>query len=134
MPMGALDSSTTFEEMIQVQMEWYTLSKERGLIHVATKIIVDNVLLYGCTSKKLLEYFRTVLDVLKHHLATLKLKKCKWFQDRREFVGTDIAAGVTQPAHVKLEQPNTWGELRMLIGFLGFYSQFLPLYDLEIRP
>ena len=45
-------------------------------------IIVDDVLLYGRTAGHCLEYFRTVLDVLKHHHATLKLKKCKWFQDR----------------------------------------------------
>ena len=56
MPMGALNSSTTFEEMIQVQMEWYTLSKERGLIHAATKIIVDN-------TRKLLKSYHVTLII-----------------------------------------------------------------------
>ena len=52
----------------------------------------------------------------------------------------DVAAGGTQPTQSKnqifskLDQPNPWGDLRMLIGIFGFYSQFLPLYDLDIRP
>ena len=121
-------------------MEWDTLAKEHVLKNVASKIIVDDVLLYGRTSRQLLDYFRTVLDVLKHHRATLKLKKGKWFQDRCEFVGMDVAADGTQPAQskneafAKIEQPNTWGDLHMLIGLFGFYSQFFPLHDLEIRP
>ena len=43
----------------------------------ASKIIVDDVLLYGRTSENLLDYFRTVLDALKHHYTTLKIKKAQ---------------------------------------------------------
>ena len=94
-------------------MEYETLAKERGLKNSASKVIVDNVLLYGRTSNQLLHYFRTVLDVLKQHHTTLKLKKWKWFQDKCECVGMDVAAGVTKPTQFKyeafdnLEQPNT---------------------------
>ena len=121
-------------------MEWDTLAKEHVLKNVASKIIVDDVLLYGRTSRQILDYFRTVLDVLKHHRATLKLKKCKCFQDSCKFVGMDVAEDGTQPAQskneafAKIERPNTWGDLLMLIGLFGFYSQFFPLHDLEIRP
>ena len=103
-------------------------------------IIVDDVLLYGCTAGQLLSYFITVIDVIKHHCATLKLKRCEWFQKRNNFVGMDLEAGGTQPAHSrnedfsKLEQPNKWGDLCILIRLFGLYSQFLPLYELEIRP
>ena len=51
-----------------------------------------------------------------------------------------MAAGRTQPAHskneaiAKIERPNTWGYLRMLIGIFGFYIQFLPIYELDIIP
>ena len=55
--------------------------------NIASKIIIDDVLLYRRTSKQLLDCFITVLDGLKHHHATLKLKKCKWIQDRWEFLG-----------------------------------------------
>ena len=104
------------------------------------KIIVDDVLMYGSTAEHILDYSRTVLNVLKHHCATLKLKKYKWFQDRCKFVGMYVSEGGTQHAQSKnetfskLEQPNTWGDLCMLIGIFGFYIQFLPLYEVDIRP
>ena len=52
----------------------------------------------------------------------------------------DMAEGVTQRAQsqnkafAKIEQSNIWGYLRMLIGVFGFYIQFFPLYELDIRP
>ena len=141
MHMGDLNTAPTFVAMImKIHMEWYTLSKERGLKNVASQIIVDYVLLYGSTAMNILVCFRTVLDVLKRHHSTLKLKKCKWFQGRCEFIGMDVAAGVKQPAQSKneafsnLERPNTWGDLRILIGVFGLYTQFLPLYEIDIRP
>ena len=80
MPMGNRNAVPTFVAMtMNLKNEWDTLAKERGLKNVASNIIVDNVLLYGRTSEQLLAYFTTVLDVLKHQPATLKLKKCKWF-------------------------------------------------------
>ena len=51
-----------------------------------------------------------------------------------------MVEGETQPVQSKsedfskLEQPNTWGDLRMLIGIFGLYSQFLNLYEMDIIP
>ena len=51
-----------------------------------------------------------------------------------------MAADGTQPAQskneafAKLERPNTWEDLRILIGIFGFYSQLLFIYKLDIRP
>ena len=73
--MGDLDEDPkVVATMMKLQMEWYTLAKERGLKNIASEIVVDNVLLCGCTTKHILAYFRTVLDVLKHHHNTLRLK------------------------------------------------------------
>ena len=83
------------------------------------------MLLYRQTEMHPLEYFRTVLGVLKHHRAILKLKKCKWFQEMCEFVGTDVSEGGTQLVHskneafAKLEQLNTRGEFVMIIEYFG---------------
>ena len=114
MPMGDINSGPTFVAMsMKLQMEWDTIAKELDLKNAASKIIVDDALLYGCTAGQLLAYFITVLDVLKHHRATLKLKKCRLFQYRCEFVGMNVEAGGTQPAQsqngafANLEQPNT---------------------------
>ena len=121
MPMGALNTAPIFVAMTtKLKMEWETLAKELGK-KCCIRIIVDDVLLYERTDEQLLDYFSTVLGVLKHHCNTLKLKNCKCFQDGCNFVGMDMEAGGTQPAQSqnkvasKLEQPNTWGDLCMLI-------------------
>ena len=59
---------------MKLQMEWDTLAKEHSLKNIASNIIVDDMLLYELTAEQLLDYFIAVLDVLKHHRATLKLK------------------------------------------------------------
>ena len=34
----------------------------------------------------------------------------------------------------KLEQPNKWEDLRILIEIFGFYNHLLSLYEMEIIP
>ena len=60
---------------------------------------MDYVLLLVLISEKLMEYFITVVDLLKHHCNTSNLNNCKWFQYKYKFVGMDMVAGETQPAH-----------------------------------
>ena len=102
-------------------MECDTLAKGGRLKNVVSKTIVDDVLLYVIIANQLLEYFKTVLNFLKHHHAKLKLKNIKLFQERCKFLGINVAEGETQPAQskneafAKLERPNTWGDLRILI-------------------
>ena len=139
MAMGDLNTSPTFVAMtMKLQIEWYTLDKECVEKNVASKIIVDDVLLYGRTVDQILAYFRKVLYLLKHHRATLKPKNHKWFQDMCKFVDMDVVSVVKQSeqskneAFAKMDQPNKCGGLRMLIGIFGFQIQFLPLYDLYI--
>ena len=104
MHIGPLNSVPTFVAMyMNLQKEWDTLSKEHGLKIVASKIIFDDMLLYGRAAEKLLDYFITVLNILKHHRAILKLKRCKWFQDRFNFVGMDTAELVTKTVQYKRE-------------------------------
>ena len=48
----------------------------------------------------------------------------------------NVAAGVTHTEHskneafFKLEQPNKWVDLLMIIGIFRLYSQLLTLYEL----
>ena len=57
-----------------------------------------------------------------------------------QVIRVDLEEGRTQhtqsknEAFFKIERLNIWGDLCMLIGIFGFYSQFLPLYDMDIRP
>ena len=85
-------------------------------------------------------YFRCFLTVLLKHRTTINLKKCKWFCRRCEFVGVDITPEGNRPAESKyrafeaLQRPQTWHDLRMIVGFFGFYAKYLPLYETRIKP
>ena len=52
----------------------------------------------------------------------------------------NVATGGIQPEHYKteafsnLDKPNKWGDLHMIIGIFVFYSQLLPLYEVDTRP
>lgn len=126
--------------MIELQRKWDELAAKRGITGCGSKVIVDDVLVFGREKEPLLKYFRAVLDVLKHYQATVNLRKCKWFHGWCEFVGVDVGGRGNSPARSKfaafekLERPATWADLRMLIGVFGFYSKHLPLYELCITP
>ena len=95
---------------------------------------------HGRDAEPLLQYSRAILGFLKHHRATINLKKCKWFHKNCEFVGVDIGAHRNSPARSKyaafeqLDQPSTWSNLRMVIRVFGFYRKHLPLYKLRLGP
>ena len=58
--MGDLNANPEFVSMImKLQVEWYILFKECRMKNVASKISVDDVLLYGHTEDQLLAYFKT---------------------------------------------------------------------------
>ena len=141
MPMGALNSAATFCAMMEtLKQEWNKVAAEKQIQHCDTKVIVDDVLIYGRDSDELIRYFGVVVDVIKHHRATLKLKKCKWFGKSCEFVGVDVTSEGNKPAESKLQAfldlpaPRTWHDLRMIIGAFGFYGKWIPNYELVILP
>ena len=66
MPMGELNAYPTFLTTSEnMQKEWDTLDKESDLENIASKIIVDNVFLYGHIEEIIMAYFITVLYILK---------------------------------------------------------------------
>ena len=77
------------------------MAEEHGIERCGSKVIVDNVLVFRRDPDSLLQYFRVVLEVLKHHHATIKLQKCKWFRDQCEFMGVDVKSNGNSPAESK---------------------------------
>ena len=72
--------------------------KKRGKDDPGAKTIIDDVILYAHTVAALLKYFELVLEVLKHYRVTVKLRKCRFVQQKVEFVGVDILAQENSPA------------------------------------
>jgi hypothetical protein len=103
------------------------------------KVIVDGILAYGTTIPILLTYLRCVLTTLQHYSATVKVPNCKWFHSRLCFVGVDVCGNGNLPTKDKhaafwsISQPHTFADLRMLKGMFGFYSRWLPNYEIRIE-
>jgi hypothetical protein len=97
-------------------------------------VIEDDIILFGHTATAILCYFICMVEVLQHHRVTIKLRKTRFFPPRAEFVGVDITKEGNSPAESKyealkgLEQPILYSDLSMLIGFIGFYRNWIPLY------
>jgi hypothetical protein len=69
----------------------------------------------------------------------VKLKKCKWFHSRLCVVVVDVCGNGNLPTKDKhaafwaISQPHTFADLRVLIGMFGFYSRWLPNYEIRIE-
>ena len=92
MPMGSLNADPTFLTMAMKIL--------KIMVHIRKGVqsekhhIKNNCLWYftlWITSEQILEYFRKVLDILKHHRYTINLKRYKWFQHGCNFVDMDVA-------------------------------------------
>ena len=57
-----------------------------------------------------------MLDTLKEHRTTIKLKKCKWFRNRCEFVGVDVRGEGNCPMESKYQAFKELGCPRRWVG------------------
>ena len=105
-----------------------------------SSIIIDDLLLFGKTPMMLLAYFVAALKVFLNHRVSIKLRKTRFLPSRAEFVGLDLLPDGNAPAQSKykaireLGRPILFGDLRMLIGFFGFYAKWIPWYEEKIGP
>jgi hypothetical protein len=104
-------------------------------------VIVDDIILYAWCMISLLAFFVSVCKILKHYRVTAKLRKARFLPSlHAEFVGIEVLANGNSPAQSKydpikqLGRPELFTNLRMLIGLLGFFQTYLPLYEHRITP
>ena len=88
----------------------------------------------------LLDYFQEVLVFLRKYRVTINLKKCRFFPEKMEFVGVDVMSDGNSPTESKFKAklkmvespPSTAMDLLALIGFFGFYQEWIPHYEVRI--
>ena len=103
-------------------------------------IIIDDLLVFAKTTLMLVAHFMAVLKALMHHRVAIELRKTRFLPSRAEFVGLDLLPEGNAPAQSKNEairklgKPLLFGDLRMLIGFFGFYSKWIPWCEEVIGP
>ena len=107
---------------------------------------LDDVIVYSKNFEDHVEYLQKVLHRLKEKEIRLKARKCNLFAQEVTYLGRIITAdgyrvdpkGIKPILDLKSWKPNTLGEVRHLVGLLGYYHRYIqdisrvakPIYDL----
>jgi hypothetical protein len=144
MPFGPTNGPVTFINFIHdVDSQWKALATKSGLFidnDANTKIILDDIFSWGKTLDKALLYIECQLRVCQSYRLSLSLCKSHIFPKRFEFVGIDVCSEGSCPAmskHQLLEhwpQPDIVRDVAKIVGFVQFYSKFIPQFELQISP
>ena len=102
---------------------------------------LDDVLVFSQSFEDHLEHLRLVLQRLKEKGIKLKSQKCVLFRKQVRYLGQLVTAeGYTMdPADkaavlaLKDREPKSVGEVRKLLGFLGYYRRYIPDYARRAR-
>ncbi|PIK42002.1 hypothetical protein BSL78_21124 [Apostichopus japonicus] len=111
---------------------------------------LDDILVYGETFTQHLLRLRQVLQRVQEHGMKLKAAKCKLFKQQVRYLGRVITSEghMADPSDtaalqaLKETSPRTVGDVRKLMGFIGYYRRYIqdfsrlakPLYDLLSPP
>ena len=132
-PMGISTAPPAFQRFIN-----QTLYLLRDRVCTA---YLDDVLIYGRSFEEHVENLRLVLRRLKSRGIKLRADKCKFFQLEVRYLGRLISKQGHRPdpkdtaALDKFKTPpTTIGELRTLLGFLGYYRSYIQNFSREFQP
>jgi hypothetical protein len=127
MPFGLTNAPATFQRAME--------SIFGDLAWSGVCVYLDDILVHAETELQLLERVRLVFDRLREHNLTVKLEKCSFGPPEIEYLGYIVGGGCLKPNLRKVQALKRWRvprcqtELRALLGFLGFYRQFIPHYS-----
>ena len=96
---------------------------------------LDNVIVFSRTFDEHIENVRTVLRRLREHGIKLKARKCKMFKKEVNYLGRIRIVSAdgyrVDPSNVKAvlalkkTNPKTVGDVRKLLGLLGYYRNYI---------
>ena len=103
---------------------------------------IDDIIVYRKTFKEHVDHIRQVLQRLRAHGIKLKPKKWKLFKREVNYLGQIVSASGYRldPANVeavlslKKSNPSTVGEVRKLLGLLGYYRRYIPNFARTAYP
>jgi hypothetical protein len=123
MPFGLCNAPATFQralDMILSKIKWnYAL------------VYLDDVIIYPKSKEEHLRHLDEILSLLKGAGASLKLKKCHFFQPTVDYLGHVIHPGKLAVAEKNIDSikkaiyPKTRTELRSFLGMCNVYRRFV---------
>ncbi len=103
---------------------------------------LDDVLVFSKTFEEHVNHLQTVLQKLKSKGVKLKPQKCELFRDRVKYLGRVVTSEGYYPdpdsikvvKALKEQSPKTVGDLRHVLGLLGYYRRYIKDYAKIARP
>ena len=135
-PMGISNAPPEFQRFINRVLT--------GLRDKICQAYLDDILVYGNSFRNHVHNLKLVLNRLKAEGIKLRPDKCNLFKQEVRYLGKLVSKDGHRPDPADSEAlkfrtpPKTIGELRTLLGFLGYYrpyvrdfsKKFKPIYDL----
>ena len=132
-PMGISNAPPAFQRFIN-----QTLLGLRDKVCVA---YLDDILVYGVSFKDHVDNLRVVLQRLKSRGIKLRADKCFFFRKEVRYLGRLVSKDGHRPDPMDtaaLEKfrtpPKTVGDLRSLLGFFGYYRNYVHNFSLKFKP
>jgi hypothetical protein len=144
MPFGPTNGPATFIQMIHdLDSAGKDLATRSGISvddNTNTNIIVNTIFNWALSFDSALQYMECQLQICKAYCLTLSLKKSCFFLKRFKFVGIDVSPDGNCPVMSKHQLLDHWPKpefvcnVASFIGFVQFYSTFVPYFEVHAKP
>ena len=114
----------------------------RGLRDDVCVPYLDDIIVFSKTFEDHLQNLQKVLRRLREHGVKLKPRKCKLFRKEVNFLGQIVSAdgykldpdNIKALVHLQNSIPKTLGDVRRLVGLLGYYRRYIKNFSLVAKP
>ena len=132
MPFGLCNAPATFQRLMDQVLG--NLRYEYALVYL------DDVMVHSKTFDEHLVHLEAVLTCLQKANLACKLKKCSFAQESTVYLGHVVSGKGIEPEPSKLEAvklfapPKSVKEIRMFLGFVGYYRRFINNFSAKAKP
>ena len=112
-----------------------------GLRDIICVPYLDDILCFSESFEEMLENTRKVLQRLKEHGIKLQANKCILFRRKVKYLGKIISDEGYQDDPINTEaveklkkKPETVGDVRKVLGFLGYYRGSIQNFSRKVKP
>ena len=132
-PFGLCNAPPAFQRYINESLV--------GLRDIICIAYLDDILIYGKTFEEQVANVKAVLQRLKSRGIKLRASKCNFFQKEVKYLGRLISHDGYRPDPADTlalnkftTPPKNIGELRTLLGFLGYYRGYVKDFSKKLKP
>ena len=132
-PFGLKNAPAAFQKYMNTALA--------GLLDSVCLAYLDDILVFGTTFAEHKENLRTVLRRLKSKGVKLRVDKCEFVKTEVRYLGRLVSAEGyrADPEDTKAlekfrDPPKTVGDVRSLLGFLGYYRPYVRDFAKKLKP